>query len=67
MVDALCIVQDSPEDQRLESSNMGKVFAMHTAQLPPLLTLMGSVSPTEFLRSVNFPAIYAFKDDGTEN
>jgi hypothetical protein len=26
-VDALCIVQNSPEDQRLELSNMSKVFA----------------------------------------
>jgi hypothetical protein len=26
-VDALCVIQDSREDQRLESSNVGKVFA----------------------------------------
>jgi hypothetical protein len=59
--DALCIVQDSREDQRLELSNMSKVFAMHTAQLPPPLTPIGAVSATELLRSLNSFAIYAFQ------
>jgi hypothetical protein len=54
-VDALCIIQDSREDQRLESSNMGKVFANAYCTIATSADANGGCFSNRTSSLLNFP------------